>query len=142
FNYNFHPYIPAAMDIIGALISTRAIAEGKPGVVNRKASSYSTWWNGGFRTVAYFHNQLGILTETIGNPTPQSVPFTTRFAIGDMSNWFPINPGNSGVKSDGLWHFRQSIDYSVTANRAILDLASRFRETYLYRIYQMGQDEV
>ena len=70
FNYNFHPYIPAAMDIIGALISTRAIAEGKPGVVNRKASSYSTWWNGGFRTVAYFHNQLGILTETIGNPTP------------------------------------------------------------------------
>jgi len=134
FNYNFHPYIPAAMDIIGALISTRAIAEGKPGVVNRKASSYSTWWNGGFRTVAYFHNELGILTETIGNPTPIQVPFTTRFAIGDMNNWFPIPPQQ-------VWHFRQSIDYSITANRAILDYASRYREELLYRIYQMGRDE-
>ncbi len=39
FNYNFHPNIPAAMDIIGAVISTRAIMEGKPGVVNRDGAS-------------------------------------------------------------------------------------------------------
>ena len=43
--------------------------------VTRKARSYSTWWNGGLRTIAYFHNQIGILTETIGNPTPISIPF-------------------------------------------------------------------
>jgi hypothetical protein len=141
FNYNFHPNIPAAMDIIGAVISTRAIMEGKAGVVNRDSSSYSTWWNGGFRTVAYFHNQLGILTETIGNPTPMNAQFNTRFAIGNMSNWYPLNPGNWSSK-DNMWHFRQSIDYSVTANRAILDFASRYRETNLYRIYQMGRDEV
>ncbi len=67
--------------------------------------------------------------------------FNTRFAIGNMSNWFPLNPGNWTSK-DNMWHFRQSIDYSVTANRAILDFASRYRETNLYRIYQMGRDEV
>ncbi len=82
FNYNFHPGIPAAMDMVGAAIATRSIEEKMPGVVNRDGQNYSTWWNGGFRTVAYFHNQLGILTETIGNPTPMqnTPPLTTRFA--------------------------------------------------------------
>jgi hypothetical protein len=135
FNYNFHPEIPADIDMIGAVIATRAIEEGKPGVVNRKGQNYSTWWNGGFRTTAYFHNQIGILTETIGSPDPSSVPFTTRFAIGDSSDWYPITPQT-------IWHYRQSIDYSVTANKAVLDFASRYREQLLYRIYEMGRDEI
>ena len=37
---------------------------------------------------------------------------------------------------------RQSIEYSMTANRAILDYASRYRERVLYNIYQMGRDEI
>ena len=36
----------------------------------RSGANYSTWWNGGLRTVTYFHNMIGILTEIIGNPTP------------------------------------------------------------------------
>jgi hypothetical protein len=135
FNYFFHPMLPADIDLIGSIMATRFIAEGKPGVTSRKGASYSAWWNGGFRTTAYFHNQIGILTETIGNPTPSSIPFTTRFAIGDSSMWWPIQPQE-------VWHFRQSIDYSITADRAIMDFASRYRETTLYRIYEMGRDEI
>ena len=139
FNYNFHPGIPAAMDMIGAAIATRSIEEKMPGVVNREGQNYSTWWNGGFRTIAYFHNELGILTETIGNPTPMpnTPPLTTRFLIGNMNDWYPITP-----TGDNVWHFRRSIDYSVMANRAIIDLASKYRETFLYRIYEMGRDEI
>jgi hypothetical protein len=135
FNYFFHPMLPANIDLIGSIMATRFIAEGMPGVTSRKGASYSTWWNGGFRTTAYFHNQIGILTEAIGNPTPQSIPFTTRFAIGDSNMWWPIPPQE-------VWHFRQSIDYSITANRAVMDFASRFRENTLYRIYEMGRDEI
>jgi hypothetical protein len=135
FNYFFHPMIPAGIDLVGSAMATRFIAEGKPGVTSRRGASYSTWWNGGFRTTAYFHNQIGILTETIGNPTPTSIPFTTRFAIGDSNMWWPIQPQE-------VWHFRQSIDYSITADRAIMDFASRYRETVLYRIYEMGRDEI
>ena len=32
------------------------------------------------------------------------------------------------------WHYRQSIDYEITNNRAMLDLASRYRETFLFNI--------
>jgi hypothetical protein len=45
-------------------MATRFIEEGKPGVTSRRGANYSTWWNGGLRTVAYFHNMIGILTET------------------------------------------------------------------------------
>ena len=135
FNYYFHPEIPASLDLIGAVMADRFMEEGKPGVVNRKGQPYSTWWNGGFRTTAYFHNQIGILTETVGSPDPSTIPFEPRFAIPDSSWWWPIQPQQ-------VWHFRQSIDYSITANRAVLDFASRYRETLLYRIYQMGRDEI
>jgi hypothetical protein len=134
FSFNFHPGIAAATDLIGAIMQTRFIEEGKPGVVNTKGASYSTWWNGGLRTTAYFHNQIGILTETIGNPTPINIPFNMRFAIPEKSWYWQITPQQ--------WHFRNSIDYSVTANRAVLDFASRYREVNLYRIWQMGRDNV
>ena len=74
-NYFFHPSMITGLDLVGAALHGRMVAEDKPGVVDRSMSSYSTWWNGGLRTMAYFHNMIGILTETIGNPTPQRIPF-------------------------------------------------------------------
>ncbi len=135
FNHNFHPYIPAGIDLVGAAMATRFIAEGKPGVTQRAGANYSTWWNGGLRTTAYFHNQIGILTETIGNPNPMSIPFVRNRIIGDSNMFWPIGP-------QAVWRMRQSIEYSMTANRAILDFASRYRETVLFNIYQMGRDAI
>ena len=125
------------IDLIGVGHGRRGSSrKASPASSTRKGASYSTWWNGGLRTTAYFHNQIGILTETIGNPTPTSIPFNpTQFAVPNSSWWWPIAPQQ-------VWHFRQSIDYSITANRAVLDFASRYRETNLYRIYQMGSDKI
>ncbi|MEA3247410.1 MAG: M14 metallopeptidase family protein, partial [Gemmatimonadota bacterium] len=134
-NYFFHESIITGIDIVGAAIHARAEMEHKPGVVSRSMSSYSTWWNGGLRTMAYFHNMIGILTETIGNPTPQTIPFIPARQLRFADYTYPLEPFQT-------WHFRQSVDYSVTANKAILDLASRYRETYLWNIYRMGRDMI
>jgi hypothetical protein len=75
------------------------------------------------------------LTETIGRPEPIQIPFVERHQIADSHMWMPIPPTET-------WHFRQSVDYSITANYAVLDLASRYRETFLSRIYQMGADQI
>ena len=40
------------------------------------------------------------------------------------------------------WHFRQSVDYSVTANRAVLDYAARHREQLLSNIWLMGHNAI
>src|SRR5690606_8108792 len=85
-------------------------------------------------TTAYFHNIIGLLTETIGNPTPIQIPFIPNRQLphGDLP--LPVEPQT--------WHFRQSVDYSVTANYAVLDYASRYRETLLYNIYRMGRNSI
>src|SRR5947209_11429336 len=77
FNYNFDPMIVMGLDMVGAAMHQRFLQEGKPGFTMRSGSSYSTWWNGGLRTTAYFQNIIGILTESIGNPTPDVIPALT-----------------------------------------------------------------
>ena len=134
FNFNFDPLIPVQLDLVAAAMHTRFEAEGKPGVTMRTGSSYSTWWNGGLRTLAYFHNMIGLLTETIGNPTPMEIPLVVRNQLPRADLPYPIAPQQ--------WHFRQSIDYSITANWAVMDVASRYRETLLYNIYRMGKNSI
>ena len=134
FNYNFDPLIPLGIDMVGAAIHTRLAAEGKPGAVMRSGAPYSTWFNGGIRTTAYFHNQIGLLTEMIGNPTPVTIPFVPEMQLprADVPN--PIAPQ--------VWRFRQSIDYSVTNNYAVLDLASKRKADFLYNMYLMGRNAI
>ena len=134
FNYVYDPLVVNTLDQVGSAMHARFDAEGKPGVTTRSGSNYSTWWNGGLRTMAYFHNQVGLLTESIGNPTPEQIGFVPDrlLAKGDLPA--PIPPQT--------WHFRQSIDYSITANYAVLDFAQRYRETLLYNIYVMGRNAI
>jgi hypothetical protein len=134
FNYNFDPQIPIEIELVAAAMHSRFIAEGKPGVTNRKGAPYSTWFNGGLRTTAYFHNIVGLLTETIGSPTPMNIPFIPSKQLPDSSMYAPIDPQP--------WHFRQSVDYSITANRAVLDIASRNKENFLFNIYKMGKASI
>ncbi len=133
-NHNLDPLLVNGISLVGAAMHSRFAAEGKPGTTMRDGASYQTWWNGGLRTAAYFHNIVGILTETIGSPTPMEIPLLPQrqLSTGDLP--FPITPQR--------WHFRQSVEYSITANRAILDLASRYREVWLYNKYRMGLNSI
>ncbi len=135
FNFNFDPLVPIGIDIVGAAMANRMAAEGKPGFTSRKGANYSTWWNGGLRTTPYFHNMIGLLTETIGSPTPTSIPFLPAKQLADSSQYYPIEPQTT-------WRFRQSIDYSVTANYAVFDVLSRNKDTFLYNIYRMGANSI
>ena len=134
FNHHIDPQVMTGIELVGSAMQNRFVEEGKPGVTMRTGASYSTWWNGGLRTTAYYHNMIGILTETIGSPTPARIPFIADRLVPKGNLIFPIEPQP--------WKFRQSVDYSVTANMAILDLAAKRREEFLYGIYSMGKRQV
>ncbi len=133
-NHFLDPLIITGLDQVGAAMHQRFVIEGKGGTTMRSGASYSTWWNGGLRTTPYFKNMIGLLTETIGNPTPVEVPFVpaNQLPHGDLP--LPVEPGP--------WHFRQSIEYSETANWAVLDYASRNKDHLLYNIWRMGTNSI
>ncbi len=133
-NYHFDPLIMTGLDMVGGAMHDRFVREGKGGVVRRSGANYSMWWNGGLRTTAYFHNIIGLLTETIGNPTPIEIPFVTRYQLPTSDVPLPVEPGP--------WKFRQSVDYSISANYAVLDIASKRREDFLFNIYRMGRNGI
>ncbi len=135
FNFYYDPLVMTELDEVGVAMHSRFALEGKPGVTSRSGANYSTWWNGGLRTSPYFHNQIGLLTETIGNPTPTAIPFVPEKSLPKNDLPFPITP-------QPLWHFRQSIDYSITANRAVIDYASRNKDRLLFNIYRMGMNSI
>ncbi len=134
FNYNLDPLIPLGVEMVGSAMHSRLVEEGKGGSAMRSGSNYSTWWNGGLRTIAYFHNMIGILTEIVGGPTPIDIPLVPDKQLPQGDEPLPIAPQR--------WHYRQSIDYDISQNRAVLDYASRYRETLLFNIYKMGRNSI
>jgi len=134
FNYNLDPLIPLSIEMVGSAMHGRLVAEGKGGSVMRSGATYSTWFNGSLRTVSYFHNMIGLLTEIIGNPTPIDIPLVPDRQLPHGDEPLPVAPQR--------WHFRQSIDYEISQNRAVLDYASRYRETLLFNIYRMGKNSI
>src|SRR6195952_2936665 len=134
FNYHFDPLIPLKIEAVGTAMHERLVEDGKPGSGMRSTAPYSTWYNGGLRTVAYFHNMTGILTEIIGSPTPMELPLVPSRQLGTNDLPDPVAPQT--------WHYRQSIAYEQTNNRAILDYASREREHLLYDTYRMGKNSI
>ncbi len=134
FNYVYDPLLVTGIDAVGAAMSSRLNAEGKPGYTMKSGSVYSTWWNGGLRTAAYYHNIIGLLTEIIGNPTPSKIPLVPNRLIPNSATPYPIEPQQ--------WYFKNSIDYSVSLNYAVLNYASRYKDELLFNIYTMGKNSI
>lgn len=134
FNYVFDPLLMSGIDALGAAMSSRLNAENKPGYTAKGGSVFSTWYNGGLRTTTYFHNMIGLLTEIIGNPTPYDIPLVTNRLIPSSNTQNPVLPQR--------WHFKQSIDYSISLNYAVLGYAARYRDELLFNIYRMGRNSI
>jgi hypothetical protein len=131
YNYNLDPLLILGLQALGTHMHQRLAAENKPGATMASGGAYDGWWNGGIRNTGNFHNIIAILTETIGSPTPMRIPFVPQRQIPNRDLPYPIAPQE--------WRFSQSVDYSMSFNRAVIDYASRNREHLLFNIYRMGQ---
>jgi hypothetical protein len=131
YNYNLDPLLILGLQALGTHMHQRLAAEGKPGATMASGGAYDGWWNGGIRNTGNFHNIIAILTETVGSPTPMRIRLVLQRQLPNRDHPFPIAPQE--------WHFRQSVDYSISFNRAVIDYAARNREHLLYNIYRMGQ---
>jgi len=141
-NPNIHPGVVHGVNMVGNEMASRFAQLNMPGVVSDV--TFTMWWNGGLRTAPYFHNQIGILTET-AHTTP-----TPRFYPPDS---LPKTIGN-GIPTDGTainypdpWkggdsHFRDAVEYMLTAGMATLSIGADRKDKWLYNMYKMGRDAI
>jgi hypothetical protein len=134
FNYHVDPIIQTATDLVGLNMHQRLISENLGGTVMRDGASFNAWWNGGLRTTTYFHNMVGILTETWGSPNPTNVPWSVERQIPSVDLPKPVDVRR--------WHLKDSLKYEVSSNYAILDYASRYRERLLMSVYTSARNSI
>ncbi|MDQ6705664.1 MAG: peptidase M14, partial [Acidobacteriota bacterium] len=139
-----NPHIPApvmeGINLIGSAIKERLARSNQPGALSYLG--YDAWWNGGLRSVPAFHNMHGILTETAGYlyATPKTydaADFPDRFANG-----MPTREATVFYErpwAGGKWGVRDAIEYMLTADAAILDLAATRSSHYLLKSYEMAR---
>ena len=133
-NHNLDALVTLGIQAVGTAMHERLVAQGKGGSGMRTQANYDGWWDGGIRNTCTYHNTISIITEIIGGPTPMSIPLVPRKQLYISDLPLPIAPQE--------WHYRQSIDYEMETDRAILDYASRNRETLLYNFYRMGMNSI
>ena len=142
-NPNIPPPVMRGVATVGDAITSRLEKEGKVGAISRVG--FDTWWNGGMRTAPYFHNMVGILTETAlwryATPheyDPAKLPKRFRNGIPtDSPTTFYPSPWRGG-----WWRLRDAVDYIMSASLATLDVGARRRSDWLYGMYLMGRDAI
>lgn len=140
-NPNIHPGVTTSVNLVGTAMAQRFAMKKMPGVIS--GTSFSMFWNGGMRTTPYYHNQIGILTEVAhATPTPRyydpkKKPKNVGRKPSDGTEIFYPYPWKGGES-----HFRDAVNYMMTASIGILDLAADKKDEFLYNIYSMGRDAI
>ncbi|MCS7026409.1 MAG: M14 family metallopeptidase [Bryobacteraceae bacterium] len=142
-----NPHIPAAVmegiNLIGSAMKERFARENKPGILSYYG--FDAWWNGGLRSTPAFHNMHGILTETAGNSyaTPRNYRATDlpeRFGNGIPTREPSIFYQRPWL--GGRWSLRDAVDYMLTADFAILDLAATRAEQFLFKAWDLARSNI
>src|SRR5947209_12264705 len=141
-NPNIAPLLLREVGLIGHKIAADEEAAGFKGVATN--SLYDTWWHGGFRTAPYYHNSIGILTEAASarllTPARVAPEQLQRYSTRGLPSSLPLSPLTNFPDPwpGGEWRAREIRDLELTAARAVLSLAAKYRERYLRNFYDLG----
>src|SRR5699024_3715852 len=126
---------------VGSSIMRRFSLERMTGIISHV--SYSFWWNGGARTVPFFHNQIGILTEMSHNsPTPsyyapKKRPEYVNGLLADSTAVFYPDPRWGGESRR-----RDAVEYMIVSSMHVVQYGADRRSDLLYGMYSMGRDAI
>lgn len=138
-NPNVHPLIVRWQNLIGSAMGAAFDEEGKEGAISRLI--FDTWYPGYVTQVVDSHNIISILTETalyrFATPHFFTIQdFPKEYQDLTMSAFYP-SPWKGG-----WWRLTDAVDYCLTASKAVLDVASKYRQELLYSKFQMGLDVI
>ena len=138
-NPNVHPLVVRWQNLIGSAMGAAFDEGGKEGAISRIV--FDTWYPGYATQVVDSHNIISILTETAlyRYATPHFYTineFPKEYQDLTMSAFYP-NPWKGG-----WWRLKDSVDYCLTASKAVLDVSSKYHAELLFNKYKMGAEVI
>ncbi len=137
-NPNIPPLLQRTLSLIGAQLAFDLTSEGFTGVLS--SAVYDTWWHGGFRTVPYRHNMVGILTEAarVEIATPIFQPHHTLRGYRRGLDAYTLRTNFPEPWPGGWWRLRNIVEYEKAAALSILDFVAEHRVMLKTNFYKMG----
>ena len=141
-NPNIPPLLQRTLSLIGAQLAFDLTSEGFTGVLS--SAVYDTWWHGGFRTVPYRHNMVGILTEAarVEIATPIFQPHHTLKGYRRGLDKYTLRTNFPEPWPGGWWRLRDIVEYEKAAALSILSFAAEHRITLKTNFYKMGLNAI
>ncbi|NNE98198.1 MAG: peptidase M14, partial [Pyrinomonadaceae bacterium] len=133
-NPRISPVILRELGLLGYKMAADLTMTGQAGIVTN--ATYDTWWHGGFRSAPYYHNSIGILSEAASARlmTPINIKrerLEKRRPSRGMKSPLERLTNNPKPWNGGEWKPSDIARIELTAARAVLEMAAKFKSRYL-----------
>jgi len=141
-NPRISPLVLREVGLVGYKMAADLQAKNIAGVATN--TTFDTWWHGGFRSAPYYHNSIGILSEAASADLMSPVTITkeqmqkSRGGRG-LASALETATNHPDAWQGGLWRPRDIAEIEMTASRALLEIAAKFRPRYLRNFYELGR---
>ncbi len=140
-NPRIPPTILREVGLVGYKMAADLQAKNIAGVATN--TTFDTWWHGGFRSAPYYHNSIGILSEAASADLMSPVTITreqlqrNRPSRG-LASPLATDTAHPDAWRGGVWRPRDIAEIEMTASRALLSLAAKYRPRYLRNFYDLN----
>jgi hypothetical protein len=132
------PYLLSReVNMIGMAIAKGLEERGQIGATHM-GTGYDAWYPGYVDYLPIFKNIAAFWTETQGTGAaprtspPESIPPEMRRPQALYASPWP----------GGTWRLRDAVEYMHTASLAVLEYASKYKDSLLFNRYQAGRDQI
>jgi hypothetical protein len=136
---NVHPLVVRWQNLFGTAMGAAFDRAGQDGAISRTV--FDSWYPGYVSQVVDGHNVISQMTETAlyEYATPH---FYTVNDFPEAYRDFLVSTFYPSPWKGGWWRLRDAVEYCLTASKAVLQMASAYRQELLFDKYQMGRDTI
>ncbi len=137
-----HPLILREAGLLGAAMALDLQRAGKPGVVS--GYQFDAYWPGGMRSMPWWKNTVGVLTEAASVRLATPVEIDPRELAGDRKGLpdYRAQVNFPDPWPGGTWRLRDIVDYELLLSDSALRTAALHRADFLSARAAMARDAV
>ncbi|MFA4947615.1 MAG: M14 family zinc carboxypeptidase [Candidatus Krumholzibacteriia bacterium] len=137
-NKNVDPIVYRANNLVGASMQLECEERGLSGVISN--AYFDAYWEGSSNGLAWWHNQIGLLSEAASVNVASPIYIEPGELRGDDAGFprYEMGINFPNPWPGGWWRLRDIVDYDLAAAESFVETCAENRERFLDNYYRMG----
>jgi len=137
-NKNVDPIVYRANNLVGAAMQLACEERGLSGVISN--AYFDAYWEGSSNGLAWWHNQIGLLSEAASVNVASPIYIEPGELRGDDAGFprYEMMLNFPNPWPGGWWRLRDIVDYDLAAAESFVETCAENRERFLDNYYRMG----